>query len=202
MKSRQITPTQLSLFSRSPVVGAWWEELRAQGLFKDKRPDDTELDKQLFADGLRHEEVLISKLEKEGFRVAHLPGKQNESDYQATKKAMADGYDFIWQASLQNPEMRGSADLLRKVEGSSPFGDWSYQPIECKLSSSAKTTFLVQACAYCELLTPLLGQRPNNFELYLGGGKFKEFSVDKFWAWYQLLRKRYKEFRNSFDPDI
>ncbi len=199
---RQITPTQLSLFCRSPVIGAWWEELRAQGLFKDKRPDDTELDKQLFADGLRHEEVLIAKLEKKGFNVAHLPGKQNERDYLATKNAMADGYDFIWQASLHSDEMRGSADLLRKVKGSSLFGDWSYQPIECKLSSSAKTTFLVQACAYCELLTPLLGQRPNNFELYLGGGKFKEFAVDKFWAWYQLLRKRYKDFCSSFDPDV
>ena len=24
---RQVTPTQLALFSRSPVIGAWWEEL-------------------------------------------------------------------------------------------------------------------------------------------------------------------------------
>ena len=164
MSSRKITPTQLSLFSRSPIVGAWWEELKSQGLFKDQRPEDTELDKQLFIDGLRHEKVLITKLKKQGFRIAELEGKQNESDYQATKKAMSDGYDFIWQASLTNEEMRGSADLLRKIPGSSPFGDWSYQPIECKLSSKTKTTFLVQACAYCELLSPLLDNRPNYFE--------------------------------------
>ena len=84
---RQITPIQLLLFSRTPVIGAWWEELRARGLFKDQRPEDTELDKQLFVDGLRHEEVLIAKLEKQGFNVAHLPGKQNESDFQVTKNA-------------------------------------------------------------------------------------------------------------------
>ena len=24
---RQVTPTQLALFSRSPVIGAWWEQL-------------------------------------------------------------------------------------------------------------------------------------------------------------------------------
>ena len=30
---RLITPSQLALFSRSPVIGAWWEELKAQGLF-------------------------------------------------------------------------------------------------------------------------------------------------------------------------
>ena len=126
---RKITPTQLALFSRSPIVGAWWEELKSQCLFKDQRPDDTELDKQLFIDGLRHEEVLIRKLKKQGFRIAELEGKQNERDYQATKQAMSDGYDFIWQASLTNEEMRGSADLLRRIPGSSPFGDWSYQPI-------------------------------------------------------------------------
>ena len=201
MSSRKITPTQLSLFSRSPIVGAWWEELKSQGLFKDQRPEDTELDKQLFIDGLRHEEVLITKLKKQGFSIAELEGKQNESDYKATKQAMSDGYDFIWQASLTNEEMRGSADLLKKIKGSSPFGDWSYQPIECKLSSKTKTTFLVQACAYCELLSPLLDNRPNNFELYLGGGKFKEFKTDNFWYWYQLLRKRYRDFQNSFNPN-
>mgnify|MGYP003327776296 FL=1 len=142
----------------------------------------------------------IKKLKKQGFQIAELEGKQNESDYQATKKAMSDGYDFIWQASLTNEEMRGSADLLRKIPGSSPFGDWSYQPIECKLSSKTKTTFLVQACSYCDLLSPLLKKRPNQFELYLGGGKFKEFKTDKFWYWYQLLRKRYGDFQNNFNP--
>ncbi len=201
MGLRKITPTQLALFSRSPVVGAWWEELKSQGLFKDKRPEDTELDKQLFIDGLRHEKVLIKKLKKKGFRIAELNGKQNEFDYKATKQAMSDGYDFIWQASLTNEEMRGSADLLKKIQGSSPFGNWSYQPIECKLSSKTKTTFLVQACAYCDLLSPLLKKRPKQFELYLGGGKFKEFETDKFWYWYQLLRERYRDFQNSFNPN-
>ena len=67
MIARQITPTQISLFSRSHVVGAWWEELRARRFFKEHCPDDTELDMQLFADGLWHEEVLIAKLEKQGY---------------------------------------------------------------------------------------------------------------------------------------
>ena len=201
MNSRKITPTQLSLFSRSPTVAAWWEELKSRGLFRDKKPDDTELDKQLFIDGIRHEKVLIGNLKKKGFRIAELEGKQNENNYKATKQAMSDGYDFIWQASLTNEEMRGSADLLKKIKGSSPFGAWSYQPIECKLSSKTKTTFLVQACAYCDLLIPLLEARPNYFELYLGGGKFKEFKTDDYWYWYQLLRKRYREFQNNFNPN-
>ena len=201
MKKRIITPTQLSLFSRSPEVGAWWNELKSRGLFKDKLPEKNELENQLLKDGIRHEELLISNLKKQGHKIAELTGKQNESDYKDTKKAMEDGFDYIWQASLKNKEMRGSADLLKRIEGTSNYGNWTYQPIECKLSSKTKTTFLVQACCYCELLTPILGVKPNHFELYLGGKKFKEFTTDNFWYWYLLLRDRFREFQNNFDPE-
>ncbi len=44
---------------------------------------------------LGDEEVLITKLKKQRFSIAELEGKQNESDYKATKQAMSDGYDFI-----------------------------------------------------------------------------------------------------------
>ena len=52
-------------------------------------------------------------------------------------------------------------------------------------ANKPKTTFLVQASTYCELLTPLLGHRP-----------------DQFWAWYQRLRPRYRQFREGFDPAV
>jgi len=200
MTIRLITPSQLSLFSISPVIGAWWQELEAQKLFEASKPAVSELDQQLFADGLRHEEVLLRKLEKEGHSIARLPGKQTQDDYTATRQAMASGVEFIHQASLCHGGMRGSADLLRKIERPSALGGWSYIPIECKLASKPKTTFLVQASAYCELLTPLLGSRPDQFELYLGGGKFQRYATDQFWAWYQLLRPRFAEFQQLFDP--
>ena len=108
MRYRLITPSQLSLFSISPVIGAWWEELQAQKLFKGSKPAVSELDQQLFADGLRHEQVLLTKLEKAGHSIARLPGRQTEADYAATREAMAEGVEFIHQASLCNEEMRGS----------------------------------------------------------------------------------------------
>ena len=154
MPVRLITPSQLSLFSISPVIGAWWQELEARKLFDGNKPEVSELVQQLRDDGLRHEQVLLEKLEKEGYRIARLPGKQHDTDYNATKQAMAEGYDFIHQASLCDGGIRGSADLLRRIEQPSALGEWSYIPIECKLASKPKTTFLVQASAYFELLTP------------------------------------------------
>ena len=123
MSSRLITPSQLSLFSISPVIGAWWEELQAQKLFEGSKPAVNELDQQLFADGLRHKQVLLNKLEKTGHNIARLPGKQTESDYAATREAMAEGVEYIHQASLCNDEMRGSADLLKRVDRASVLGE-------------------------------------------------------------------------------
>jgi uncharacterized protein len=206
MNARLITPSQLALFSRSPVIGAWWEELHAQKLFQGERPAVTSLDELLFASGLAHEEVLLARLETEGRSIARLPGRQLQEDYDATLAAMRSGVDFIHQASLVNAEMRGSADLLERIERPSALGAWSYIPIECKLSSHPKPIYLVQACAYCELLEPLLGHRPEHFRLYLGGGRFVEgeqgYPSARFWSWYEQLRERYRAFRASFDPSV
>jgi uncharacterized protein len=204
MTDRLITPSQLALFSRSPVIGAWWEEVHATDPQRAPRPTAKPLDELLFDAGLEHEQVLIRQLKQKGKHVAELRGRQDEQDYSATLDAMRSGADYIWQASLRNDEMRGSADLLERIERPSALGDWSYIPIECKLSSHPKPIYLVQACAYCELLTPLLGHRPEHFKLYLGGGRFEEgeqgYPVSRFWSWYEQLRQRYRDFRASFDP--
>ena len=179
MRDRRITPSQLALFSRSPVIGAWWEELKAQGLFKQQRPATTALDELLFKQGHQHEEVLLEWLEAEGKDVYRQEpvdpeGPPQDEDYANTLAAMQQGRQYIHQAALKNAEIRGWADLLERIEKPSALGEWSYIPIECKLSSHSKPIYLVQACAYCELLEPHLGHRPEHFKVYLGGRRFEQ----------------------------
>ena len=116
MHFRPITPSQLALFSRSPVIGAWWEEVQATDPERAPRPATKALDQLLFDAGVEHEKVLIAALKRQGKGVAELRGKQDPSDYQATLDAMRSGADYIWQASLHNDELRGSADLLERIE--------------------------------------------------------------------------------------
>ena len=209
MSDRLITPSQLALFSRSPVIGTWWEELKGQGLFDQQRPATTPLDELLFKQGHKHEEVLLKRLESDGKDVYRQQpvdpeGPPQEKDYANTRAAMQQGRQYIHQAALKNDEIRGWADLLERIERPSKLGDWSYIPIECKLSSHSKPIYLVQACAYCELLEPILGERPEHFKLYLGGRRFEQgehgYPTARFWSWYELLRKRYRDFRAGFDP--
>lgn len=70
------------------MIGAWWQELEARELFDGTKPQVSELDQQLFADGLRHEELLLRKLEKEGHSIARLPGKQSEADYERLRRLL------------------------------------------------------------------------------------------------------------------
>ncbi len=44
MSDRLITPSQLALFSRSPVIGAWWEEVHATTPDRAPRPDTKALE--------------------------------------------------------------------------------------------------------------------------------------------------------------
>ncbi|NBX25925.1 MAG: hypothetical protein EBQ99_07740 [Planctomycetes bacterium] len=84
MTDSPATPSRLALFARSPLSGAWWDELEARGLFDDQRPAISALDQQLLDDGVRHERVLLNQLEREGYSVARLPGKQSADDHAAT----------------------------------------------------------------------------------------------------------------------
>ncbi len=186
-------------------MGAWWEELNKIDPERAPKPKADSLDELLFESGHKHEAELIKDLEANGKNVKKLSGKMSVDAFEETIEAMSEGFDFIHQASLQNEELRGSADLLERIEKPSKLGPWSYIPIECKLSSHSKPIYLVQACAYCELLDPILGSRPNNFKLYLGGKKFEKgidgYRVDDFWMWYRRLRERYRKFLEDFDPN-
>ena len=72
-----ISPSRLALFSRSPVIGAWWEELHSIDPDRAPRPQVQALDELLFDAGLKHEKVLIGKLKVAKRTIAELPGKQS-----------------------------------------------------------------------------------------------------------------------------
>jgi uncharacterized protein len=166
------------------------------------------LDQLLFDAGHKHEALLLDDLEGAGNDVYRQQpidpnGPAQEQDYLNTQQAMGDGRQFIHQAALRNGEIRGWADLLERVDDRpSKLGSWSYIPIECKLSSHPKPIYLVQACAYCEMLEPMLGYRPLQFRLYLGGQRFRTYPSNSFWAWYEELRQRYRNFYATFDSSL
>ena len=116
---RLITPSQLALFSRSPVIGAWWEELHVIDSKRAPRPKVKALDELLRDAGLEHEKVLIGQLNRDDKRVAELRGKQDALDYEEALEAMAHGLALEQRVQLhsthQQPQVRHPGpERLRK----------------------------------------------------------------------------------------
>ena len=82
--NRQITPTELALFSRSPVIGAWWEQLNKINPNRAPKPKADLLDQLLFESGHKHEEILIKDLEAKGKKVKKLSGLMTDDAFQET----------------------------------------------------------------------------------------------------------------------
>ncbi len=203
--TRIFTPTQLSLFSISRLA-AWWEELEKNGMFNLDFPEPTELENRLREEGENHEKILLSKFKEEGKSIVDVDkiSTNKKEKYLKTIESMQKGKDIIYQGALQNESIKGNADFLYKINEESNLGNWSYEPIECKLSSKTKTTFLIQSCCYCDLLENILGKKPNLFYLYLGGGselKDHIYKFSDFEFWYYQLKKQYLQFINDFNPN-
>ena len=113
------------------------------------------------------------------------------------------GVDDIWQASLRNHELRGSAALLQRIVKPCSPGEWSHVPIDCRLSSHPRPVHVVEGCTSCELLAPILGERPEHLRVHQGGGRCAEGErgcpLTRFWSGDEQLRQRYRDFRAGFD---
>ncbi len=108
--------------------------------------------------GLRHEQAYLDHLKDAGFQTVTIEGVDITSDaVTATLKAMEDGTAIIVQAALQHGRWTGKADILRRVEKPSRFGDWSYEVIDAKLSRETKGETVLQLSLYADLLSRMQG---------------------------------------------
>ncbi len=108
----------------------------------------------LWERGSAHEQAYVGHLMKAGLEVVRIDGVDITSDAVAeTVVAMRRGTPVIVQAALSDQGWSGRADILRRVETPSAFGDWSYEPIDTKLARETKAGAILQLCLYSDLLT-------------------------------------------------
>src|SRR5919107_1811390 len=115
-----------------------------------------------------------------------------------TLDAMRTGVPAIYQAHLVDTDWHGYADFLIRSTGVSTLGDFLYVPWDTKLARSAKPYFLIQLCAYAELLEKIQGARPSEMVFVLGDGRELHFETDDFYYYYLQLKDRFLEFQSSW----
>jgi len=113
--------------------------------------------------GYRHEQAYIEHLEARGYEITVIEGFDiTEKAVEATMEAMQKGKGIITQGALRYGRWSGRADILRRVEIPSNFGDWSYEVIDTKLARETKGGTILQLSLYADLLTDIQGVAPVN----------------------------------------
>ena len=119
------------------------------------------------------EKVVVIGMDKPGFDVAHAE----------TEKAVRSKAPIIYQAALKDASgtFQGYADFLELKDG-------DYVVCDTKLGRSLKPYYIIQLCAYAEMLSPLLGHLQQELAVILAPEKASANKGEAFLK--QTLRTR------------
>ena len=116
--------------------------------------------------------------------------------------AMDAGAPVIYQAHLTSGAWHGYPDFLFRCHGNGcPCGTGHYTPWDTKLARSAKPHFLVQLCAYADMLEAVRGYRPGELVFVLGQGDERSYPTRDYFFYYRQLRRSFSRFQTGWRPD-
>lgn len=145
--------------------------------------------------GFAHEAAYLGTLRAAGGRLVELSSGGNFAEnLAATRTAMANGVDVIFQAALADGAFIGHADFLRRVDTPSALGSWSYEVADTKLAHRPKPKFMIQLAHYSELLAAVQGRHPERMHLVFGNQAERSFRLGDYLHYYRRLRGRFESF--------
>ncbi len=145
--------------------------------------------------GLAHEARYFESLQASASSVARIASEGTpDARAEATRRAMREGCDVIYQAALLSGPLFGVADFLRRVERPSALGAYSYEVVDTKLARNEKAKFIVQLCFYSDLLAHEQGVDPAAMHVVLGDGVAHTYRVANYSRYFRLVRDRFVAF--------
>lgn len=155
-----------------------------------KKADDDDQAKLIQDKGYEHEERFFATLKEKAASCIEIGTDWPlEKKLEATRAAIRDGAEVIYQATLKRGNLMGHADfLVRSGRGSR--GQWLYEVADTKLARSTKAKFLLQLCFYSDLLSDITGELPHHMHVELGNGKRESFRVGDYFHYYRSLLGR------------
>jgi predicted RecB family nuclease len=197
----QFSPSDLIRFFESPYI-TWMDRyaLDSPGEIQpDQDSDELHLIRQK---GVEHEREYLGQLRNIGTNVTDLTGAKD--GIAETTAAMRRGDEVIYQGYLELGQFGGYPDFLTRVWEPSNLGDWSYEVWDTKLARHPKPYFLVQLCAYAEMLEAIQGIRPRELRVVLGRkdphDRIVAFRTEDFFYSYRSLKEAFLEQQRHFAP--
>jgi predicted RecB family nuclease len=146
--------------------------------------------------GNRHEKDYLAHLTAKGYDVVRIPGAGVAPGVaEQTLSMMKAGVPIIAQGALLNGTWSGRADILRRVNTPSVFGDWSYDVIDTKLARETKAGTVLQLSLYSDLLSLTQGVAPECMHVVTPGSGFERqsFRTAAFAAYYRYVKRRLEQ---------
>lgn len=159
------------------------------------RTEDSDEAKLIQAKGYSHEAAFFEHLNSCHTNVIDIAatGGDNAQKMAATIQAMRDGYDIIFQATLQEGCLIGHADFLRKVSIPSELGSWSYEVLDTKLSRTPKAKFIIQLAFYSSMVGKVQGVEPQLMHVILGDKSEATYRFADYARYLGLITQRFLE---------
>lgn len=149
--------------------------------------------------GFAHEAAFFERLKKEHAHVVEIGATLALDDrVAATRDAIAQGAEVIYQATLRRGNLLGHADFLIRTAPGPGKTAWRYEVADTKLAHSAKAKFILQLCFYSDLLSDVLGELPHHMHVELGNGRKESFRVADYIHYYRNLLSRFLESVEAF----
>jgi uncharacterized protein len=165
-----------------------------------EKADDDDQAKLIQDKGYEHEERYFATLKEKAASCIEIDTDWPlEKKLEATRAAILDGAEVIFQATLKRGNLMGHADFLVR-SGRGSVGQWLYEVADTKLARSTKAKFLLQLCFYSDLLSDITGELPHHMHVELGNGKRESFRVSDYFHYYRSLLVRQFEYLADY-PD-
>jgi uncharacterized protein len=191
------SPSDLVTYLKSPFA-SWMDRLLVERPGVAEPDPDTEENRLIAAKGDEHERAFLGGLKNGGRDVVEIERRGDRPDLETTRKALAEGRQVIYQAALGHDGFAGYADFLERVEGGGP---GEYDVVDTKLARNPKPYFLLQLCAYAEMLEAMTGARPQRIHVVLGGQDRKTYRTDDYFYAYREVKRQFLRMMVEFDPE-
>jgi predicted RecB family nuclease len=141
--------------------------------------------------GLEFEQAYLESLREQGLTIAEPDGDEKLTSIERTIKAMQEGVDVIYQASLKMGVWLGFADFLKKVDKPSKLGAWSYEVIDSKLAKDTRAGTILQICLYSQMVEAIQGVLPEFMHVMTPEDNFTmhDYRVNDFIAYHRLAQR-------------
>ena len=161
--------------------------------------------------GDQHEQAMLQRLRDEGRQIVEIARPAGytaagiRAAAEATRAAMQDGADVVFQATLLDAPWYGFADFLVRVDGiASDLGDYAYEVRDTKLALHATSNALIQMAHYGLVVEQWQGVEPPSLRVWLGSGEEIEWSFEDAAPYLLEARDRYlvaRETKPATEPE-